>query len=59
MAFRIGPSAAELEAQMQRDPCLSLLEDIRLRQHVPGQLCWQIHEVAGPKEMGQLTTARA
>lgn len=36
-----------------------LLGDVRLGQHVPGQLCWQIREVAHSKEMDWLTTARA
>lgn len=57
VTFRTGPHAAELEAQMQRDPCLSLLGDIRRPE--PSQPGWQIHEATDSKERGQLTTARA
>lgn len=46
VTFRIDPNAAELEAQMQSDVCLSLLGHVGRRHHVPGQLCWQIHEGA-------------
>lgn len=59
VTFRMGPRAAELQAQTQSGVCSFLLGDVRLGQHVPRQLCWQIHEVADSKEMGQLPTAGA